>query len=94
MALIVCENCGQHISERAVKCPKCGFVVQKSTNFRPNTTGSSNNNEAEIIYQKAVNCLRDRKFEEAGDYIIKPHRLESKTRHGGRLTSTIRTLRP
>ncbi len=62
MALIVCNNCGQHISERAVKCPKCGFVVQKPSNIRSNTTGSPNNIEAEIIYQKAVNCLRDRKL--------------------------------
>lgn len=25
MALIECKNCGQQISDRAAKCPHCGF---------------------------------------------------------------------
>ncbi len=28
MALINCEECGKQISDKAVSCPKCGFVTQ------------------------------------------------------------------
>lgn len=29
MALIKCSNCGEEISDRARKCPKCGCIIQK-----------------------------------------------------------------
>ena len=31
MALIKCPNCGEEISDKAQKCPKCGYVLEKKT---------------------------------------------------------------
>lgn len=30
MALIKCTKCGQMVSEKAVKCPRCGLAIKDS----------------------------------------------------------------
>lgn len=40
MALIKCKSCGQMISDRAEKCPKCGYSVRLSMEQQEETEKS------------------------------------------------------
>ena len=32
MAMITCPECGKSISDRALKCPACGYPISKNIN--------------------------------------------------------------
>lgn len=38
MALISCPNCGKEVSDRAEKCPACGFILIEKTAEEPQTS--------------------------------------------------------
>lgn len=37
MALIICPECGKEISDQAISCPNCGYVMKKEENVIPVT---------------------------------------------------------
>ena len=37
MALIICPKCGKEISDQAISCPNCGYVMKKEENVIPVT---------------------------------------------------------
>ena len=42
MALIKCPGCGKDISDRAMACPKCGYMMSKNNNTNEVHTASNN----------------------------------------------------
>lgn len=46
MALTNCPNCGKQISDRAVKCPHCGFVPGSSQDEQPTSSSDQPQQEA------------------------------------------------
>ena len=46
MALITCPQCGKQISDRAVKCPHCGFVPGSPKNEQPDSSSDQLQHEA------------------------------------------------
>lgn len=45
MALVKCNECGKSISNKAAKCPSCGYPLRKkrtNTNYRTNSYAKKN----------------------------------------------------
>ena len=41
MALVQCPECGKEVSDQALSCPNCGYVMQKAESIEPVTTKSA-----------------------------------------------------
>ena len=50
MALIKCPGCGKDISDRAMACPKCGYIMSKH----------GNNNETHTVIDNSDSTDKDR----------------------------------
>lgn len=57
MALIQCPECGQHISNQAAACPKCGCPVQNTHQEANETT--NNNAKHEEIPSESINSSQE-----------------------------------
>lgn len=53
MAMITCPECGKSISDRALKCPACGYPVSKGNNSITSKNTSVNSKKVTII----VSCI-------------------------------------
>lgn len=52
MPLIKCQNCGQFISDRAVKCPKCGAVMHNMAMPNANQADYGQSRQYQGVYQQ------------------------------------------
>lgn len=55
MALIPCPNCGNHISSKAIKCPKCGFTLIKTSNIEMEEVIDNHVDDSEVVKSKVPN---------------------------------------
>lgn len=49
MALIQCPECCQTVSDKATKCPKCGYPIQSSSGVEIMRNGEQKTNNEELI---------------------------------------------
>lgn len=51
MALIKCPECDQTVSDKALKCPKCGYPIQEHLNHSEEKVKDENNNVTDTFVQ-------------------------------------------
>ena len=62
MALMYCPECGGSVSDRAQKCPKCGYPIQEYLKKRNQMTAQENKNgEADDSGEKQRECLKQKR---------------------------------